>query len=89
MTKAHTPAPAADAPKPDGLDTCLTTATTAAKDLLGDASDNASSDATVTLTTKVVKGGESQASSFSASVGLSRNVGAPVAVPAPDSGTGC
>ncbi len=88
MTKAHTPAPAAEAPKPDGLDTCLTTATTAAKDLLGDTSD-ASSDATVTPTTNVIKGGESQASSFKASVGLSRNVGAPVAVPAPDSGDGC
>lgn len=86
MTK--TTAPAADAPKPDGLDTCLSTATTAAKDLLG-AETDASSDATVTLTTSVIKGGKSQASSFKASVGLSRNVGEPVDVPAPDAGSGC
>jgi hypothetical protein len=82
MSKAQSPA--ADAPKPDGLTTCLTTATTAAKDLLGDDSV-ASSDAAVTLTTSVVKGGKSQASSFKASVGLSRNVGEPVDVPTADS----
>ncbi|MDR3612788.1 MAG: hypothetical protein P4L53_04425 [Candidatus Obscuribacterales bacterium] len=86
MSKAHTPA--ADAPKPDGLDTCLTTATTAAKDLLGD--NNTCADATVKLTTSVMKDGKSQAATYQASVGLSKHVGELVDVPtAPTTDSGC
>ena len=76
MTKSTAPAPAAT----DGLDTCLTTATSAAKDGLGDG--NAASDATVTITTNVTKDGKSQKKAFSAAVALSRDVGELVDVPA-------
>jgi hypothetical protein len=76
MTNTNTPAPAA---KPDGLNTCLTTAMTAAKDLLGD--NNSSVDAIVKLTTAVVKDGKSQSATYQASVGLARHVDAFVDVP--------
>jgi len=83
MTKTHTPA--ADAPaKADGLDTCLTTATAAAKDLLGD--NNSCADATVKLTTSVQKDGKLQSATYSASVGLAKYVGEAVDHPPTDSG---
>jgi hypothetical protein len=81
MTKSHTPA--ADAPKTDSLDTCLTTATAAAKDLLGDNNDTCA-DATVTLTTSVQKDGKVQNATYSASVGLAKHVGEAVAHPPVD-----